>query len=239
MLLRSFFALALLCTGVSSYTPTKPTNNRSNSNKIHKAEQSSRRAFLSSSIALPLLSISVPSSLAFDNRLDDKYADATPQTGKQPDNLGADKRTSRTAGSYTGLAPCSTSPNCWCSSAPFSDNPSRYIAPWSGKSIADVKQVIDTYQVGQQGIDGGGFNIVTYDPKAQYLYVQFQSYKAGYIDDVEFWYNPQSNKFDVRSASRLGMSDLGVNGKRLNYIGSRLEKEFGWVLERRKNGSLV
>ena len=35
------------------------------------------------------------------------------------------------------------------------------------------------------------------------------------------------------------MSDLGVNAKRLDYIGTRLEKEYGWVLERRKNGSLV
>jgi len=99
--------------------------------------------------------------------------------------------------------------------------------------------VIDTYKVGQNGIDGGGFNVVEYDEKEKYLYVQFQSYKSGYIDDFECWFNPQSGKFDVRSASRVGMSDVGVNAKRLEYIGGRLEKEHGWTLERRKNGFLV
>jgi len=102
-----------------------------------------------------------------------------------------------------------------------------------------VKKVVDTYEVGQGGIDGGGFQIKEYDEKNQYIYVQFQSYKAGYIDDFEVWLNPEKGQFDVRSASRLGMSDLGVNAKRLDYIGTRLEKEYGWVLERRKNGSLV
>jgi uncharacterized protein (DUF1499 family) len=78
-----------------------------------------------------------------------------------------------------------------------------------------------------------------YDENKQYLYAQFQSYKSGYIDDVEFWFNPEKKQFDVRSASRLGQSDLGVNAKRLEYIGGRLEKEFGWKLKRRKSGSLV
>jgi uncharacterized protein (DUF1499 family) len=69
--------------------------------------------------------------------------------------------------------------------------------------------------------------------------VQFQSYKYGYIDDTEFWYNPSKKQFDIRSASRLGQSGLGVNAKRLEYIGGRLEKEYGWKLNRRKNGSLA
>jgi hypothetical protein len=61
-----------------------------------------------------------------------------------------------------------------------------------------VKNVIDTYQVGQQGIEGGGFGIMDYNEGAQYLYVQFQSYKNGYnIDDAEFWYNPEKKQFDV------------------------------------------
>lgn len=207
------------------------------------SSSSRRRVFALASTALvaPLASFlpPAPPSAAFENRLDDRYADATPQSGTQPGNLGVSSRTSKKEGSYSGLAPCPSSPNCWCSSAPFGDNPARYLPAWKGGSITEVKSVIDSYEVGQQGIDGGGFKVVDYNEGDQYLYVQFQSYKAGYIDDVEFWYNPQKGLFDVRSASRIGMSDLGVNAKRLNYIGSRLEKEFGWELERRKNGSLV
>jgi uncharacterized protein (DUF1499 family) len=202
-----------------------------------------RDLFRGAFASIPVIAIAATQAAseadAFDNRLDEKYAGATPQSGTQPSDLGHGDRSSRTKGSYNGLKACGTSPNCWCSSAPFADAPARYIAPWSGNSIQDMKKVIDTYKVGQNGIDGGGFKVIDYDEKEQYLYVQFQSFKAGYIDDLECWFNPASGKFDVRSSSRVGMSDLGVNAKRLEYIGARLEKEFGWTLERRKNGSLV
>jgi uncharacterized protein (DUF1499 family) len=196
-----------------------------------------RRAFLVSSFStLPVL---VPAANAFDNRLDDKYADVRPSIGPQPSDLGVSERVSNTKGTYFGLKPCGTSPNCYCSSAPFEDSPARYLPPWGGGSIQDVKKVIDSYEVGQNNIDGGGFEIIKFDEERQYIYVQFQSYKAGYIDDFECWYNPESKTFNVRSASRLGLSDLGVNGKRLEYIATRLEKEFGWSLKRRKSGKLV
>ncbi len=202
-----------------------------------------RRDFLVKGLSLlsasTLLSQGPQAGNAFENRLDDKYVDVTPQTGTQPTGLGHLERASRTKGSYTGLKQCGTSPNCWCSSVPFSDSPARFIPAWEGNAIQDVKKVIDTYEVGQNGVDGGGFEIIDYNEGDKYIYVQFQSYKNGYIDDFECWYNPLSQKFDVRSASRIGMSDLGVNAKRLEYIGGRLEKEFGWKLERRKNGSLV
>ena len=214
-----------------------------NTEQIKEGNGKCRRAFLTVGASL-LSSLTLCSSVteaanAFENRLDNKYADVIPQTGTQPTDLGHLERASKTKGSYTGLKQCGNSPNCWCSSAPFADAPARFIPSWGGKSIEDLKQVIDTYQVGQNGIDGGGFKIIEYDEKGKYMYVQFQSYKAGYIDDFECWFNPQSQKFDVRSSSRLGMSDLGVNAKRLEYIGGRLEMEFGWTLERRKNGSLV
>jgi uncharacterized protein (DUF1499 family) len=209
----------------------------------HRPNKSNvRRNLIGSTFIYPLVTVfnPVPSN-AFDNKLQGAYANVTPQVGQQPTDLGVSERASRSSavGSYKGLKPCATSPNCWCSSAPFADNPARYLAPWKGSSIQDVKKVIDSYEVGQQGIDGGGFAIIDYDEKNQYIYVQFQSYKSGYIDDFEMWYNPKSQAFDVRSSSRLGYSDLGVNAKRLNYIGDRLEKEHGWTLERRKSGSLV
>ena len=48
-----------------------------------------------------------------------------------------------------------------------------------------------------------------------------------------------SGKFDVRSASRVGYSDLGVNMKRLEYIAARLEKEFKWAFEMKDDSSLA
>ena len=189
--------------------------------------------------SLATLTTAVPSSAnAFDNRLDDKYANAVQTPGTQPKDLGHLERSN-----YVGLKECGNSPNCWNSSPPKASNPARWLPAWdsNGGSIQDVKAVVDTYQVGQNNIDGGGFKVMEFENKgdSQYLYVQFQSYKAGYIDDFECWFNPQSKKFDVRSSSRVGYSDLGVNALRLEYIANRLEKEHGWTFERRKNGKLV
>eukprot|EP00566_Odontella_aurita_P017506 CAMPEP_0113570798 /NCGR_PEP_ID=MMETSP0015_2-20120614/25190_1 /TAXON_ID=2838 /ORGANISM="Odontella" /LENGTH=262 /DNA_ID=CAMNT_0000473661 /DNA_START=86 /DNA_END=874 /DNA_ORIENTATION=+ /assembly_acc=CAM_ASM_000160 len=250
----SFLLVATsLISGGSCYNaPNQRQSHRRASSSSAPDATGDRRSFLVASALSPLIAAVAgvgvaslpppPSASAFENRIDDKYADVVPQEGVPPTNLGP--RTGRPSksspgGSYTGLAPCPPSPNCWCSSAPFGDNAARYIGPWRGASIRDVKRVIDTYEAGRGGIDGGGYRVVEYDENGQYLYVQFQSYKAGYVDDVEFWYNPAGGAFDVRSASRVGYSDLGVNAKRLEYIGGRLEREYGWELVRRKSGSLV
>ncbi|NJM58446.1 MAG: DUF1499 domain-containing protein, partial [Synechococcales cyanobacterium RU_4_20] len=40
----------------------------------------------------------------------------------------------------------------------------------------------------------------------------------GYVDDVEFYADDATQTLHVRSASRLGKSDLGLNRKRLDAI---------------------
>lgn len=212
-----------------------------------KKENNNRRGFLVTGLtaflpwAMTAAATRPTDAKAFENRLNDRYADAIPQTGKQPKDLGHSQRSN-----YVGLKECGNSPNCWNSSAPKSNIPARWLPAWeaNGRSIEDVKRIVDTYEVGHDDIDGGGFKIMEYnnnkkEPDDQYLYVQFQSYKAGYIDDFECWFNSESKKFDVRSSSRVGYSDLGVNASRLEYIANRLEKEYGWTFNRRKNGRLV
>jgi len=51
-----------------------------------------------------------------------------------------------------------------------------------------------------------------------YIYAQSTSRLMGFVDDVEFYFNPETNLIDVRSASRIGESDLGVNRKRIEQI---------------------
>jgi uncharacterized protein (DUF1499 family) len=55
-----------------------------------------------------------------------------------------------------------------------------------------------------------------------YLYVEFTSALMGFVDDVEFYIAPEGGGIQVRSASRLGESDLGVNRKRVEEIRKRL-----------------
>ena len=51
-----------------------------------------------------------------------------------------------------------------------------------------------------------------------YLYTQFTTHWMGFVDDVEFYVNENKGIIDVRSASRLGESDLGVNRQRIEEI---------------------
>lgn len=58
--------------------------------------------------------------------------------------------------------------------------------------------------------------------RPDYLYVQFTTRLMRYVDDAEFWLDPVAGAVQVRSASRLGRSDLGVNRKRVEAIRARL-----------------
>jgi uncharacterized protein (DUF1499 family) len=57
--------------------------------------------------------------------------------------------------------------------------------------------------------------------RADYLYVECTSEWMGYVDDVEFYFPPGEKIIHVRSASRLGSSDFGVNRKRIEAIRAR------------------
>ncbi|MBX2883801.1 MAG: DUF1499 domain-containing protein [Granulosicoccus sp.] len=55
-----------------------------------------------------------------------------------------------------------------------------------------------------------------------YLHATFTSRLMGYIDDVEFLVDEDGKSVQVRSASRLGVSDLGVNAKRIAFLREQL-----------------
>jgi uncharacterized protein (DUF1499 family) len=46
----------------------------------------------------------------------------------------------------------------------------------------------------------------------------------GFVDDVEFLLDDSAKVIHVRSASRLGESDLGVNRKRIETIRAKLNE---------------
>lgn len=61
------------------------------------------------------------------------------------------------------------------------------------------------------------------ESQSDYLYAQFTTPLLKFVDDVEFWFEPHSNVIHVRSASRLGRSDLGVNRRRIEMIRKQLD----------------
>ena len=58
-----------------------------------------------------------------------------------------------------------------------------------------------------------------------YLYAQFTSRIMRYVDDVEFLEDPSEGVTHVRSASRLGYSDLGANRSRIENIRSLISND--------------
>ena len=60
------------------------------------------------------------------------------------------------------------------------------------------------------------------DSRADYLYVQYTTRLLKFVDDVEFWFDPANKVIQVRSASRIGRSDFGVNRQRIEALRQRL-----------------
>jgi uncharacterized protein (DUF1499 family) len=60
------------------------------------------------------------------------------------------------------------------------------------------------------------------EPRPGYLYLRFTTRWLGFVDDAEFWFDPRSRVIQVRSASRLGRSDFGVNRARVEALRARL-----------------
>jgi uncharacterized protein (DUF1499 family) len=107
------------------------------------------------------------------------------------------------------LSPCPTSPNCVSSQAADADHriaPIAYTGDAAG-ALAKLARVI--------AAKGGATIVAQHDG---YLYATFQTPLMGFVDDVEFVVDPARNVIHVRSASRLGYRDLGVNRKRIETL---------------------
>ncbi len=121
-------------------------------------------------------------------------------SGTRPTNLGV------TAGN---LLDCPNSPNCVSSQSTDAEHkisPLTYTGD-PAQALESLKAVISSMP---------RTKIIT--AEGNYLYAEFTSALMGYVDDVEFYLNTDKSIIEVRSASRLGESDLGVNRDRVESI---------------------
>jgi uncharacterized protein (DUF1499 family) len=126
-------------------------------------------------------------------------------SGQRPDYLGVN------AGQ---LAPCPNTPNCVSSQ---SSDPRYRVEPLVYTSAPE-----QAWQNLKTAIQSSGrAKIIT--ETEDYLYAEFTSSLMGFVDDVEFYLNKDKNAIEVRSASRLGESDLGVNRKRVEALRTKLQ----------------
>ncbi len=62
------------------------------------------------------------------------------------------------------------------------------------------------------------------ESKPNYLRAEFRSTLFRFVDDIEFMINDTPGVMHVRSASRAGYWDLGVNRRRVEQIRVKLEQ---------------
>jgi len=110
------------------------------------------------------------------------------------------------------LRACPDSPNCVCSEAYAETDASHHIPPvkLSGNNTEAPWKLLR-----QTIIDQGG-QIIREDNS--YLHAEFTSSIFRFVDDLELRMDRQNGLIHLRSASRVGRSDLGANRKRIEAI---------------------
>jgi uncharacterized protein (DUF1499 family) len=107
------------------------------------------------------------------------------------------------------LKPCPDSPNCVSS---LSSDPQRAVAP-----IACSGSISETRRNLLKVISAMPRTHIVRDEET-YLHVEFTSGVFRFVDDVEFFFDEEFKRIDVRSASRVGYWDMGANRKRIEEI---------------------
>lgn len=115
------------------------------------------------------------------------------------------------------LADCPDSPNCVNSQ---SSDPRHAIRPlrWTGTAPNAIDRMT---------------KVIQRQPRAKiisssnnYLRAEFASLLFGFVDDLEVFVDSGEQKIHIRSASRIGYSDLGANRRRVERISRAFLEDF-------------
>jgi uncharacterized protein (DUF1499 family) len=127
-------------------------------------------------------------------------------SSRRPENLGVQQG---------HLSPCPDSPNCVSSRADDAGHRTEPI-PFKGSpdgAVAQLKAAIQNIPRMQIVSEAG-----------DYLHAEATSLLFRFVDDVEFLVDREAKVIHVRSASRVGHSDLGANRARVERIRQEFRK---------------
>ncbi len=107
------------------------------------------------------------------------------------------------------LAPCPASPNCVSS---FAEDEEHRVEPLSfdgepATALARLQRILEATP-----------RTAVVDSSDTYLHAEATSLIFRYVDDLEILIDAGAGKIHLRSASRAGYSDLGVNRKRVKAL---------------------
>lgn len=117
------------------------------------------------------------------------------------------------AGGDRTLPPCPDTPNCVSTetaresqrvpTVPFTDAPQAALARAKAALLAEPRTTVTSERDG-------------------YLHAECTSFVFRFVDDVDIMVDSVAHVYRLRSASRVGRGDLGVNRKRIARISARL-----------------
>lgn len=139
-------------------------------------------------------------------------------------------------GGARSLGLCPPTPNCISTAEELNDighfAPPLTYNPQDGRGSrkpATQAQAMDELVSVVETLKPDGFTPKVIKRTEDYLYAEYESPTFGFIDDVEFWFQPgEFSRVEYRSASRIGESDGQVNRKRIKAIRQALERK-GWA----------
>lgn len=114
------------------------------------------------------------------------------------------------------LAPCPRSPNCVSSLAPDADH---RVAPLTLRVPAE-----QGWEAARRAVLALPRTRIV-DERPGSLHAECTSRWLRFVDDLELALDPDGARIDVRSASRVGYSDLGVNRARVESLRAALRRE--------------
>ena len=116
------------------------------------------------------------------------------------------------------LKPCPDTPNCVSSLA---EDEQHFIEP-----ILVSAKPEETRDIILKTLDEFS-RVKVIEAQSNYIHAEFTSMIFRFVDDVEFYFPSGESgvvRVDIRSASRVGRSDLGVNRKRMEAIRGKIER---------------
>ena len=127
--------------------------------------------------------------------------------GRMPEGLGVDGGL---------LAPCPNKPNCVSSFAGDEDHRIEAIAIEGSDEVAwqNLRRLLE-----------GAPRVEIVTSSATYIHAVYTTPIMRFRDDVEFLLRTDENEIAVRSASRVGYSDMGLNRDRIDAIRAALEAD--------------
>lgn len=119
---------------------------------------------------------------------------------RTPTNLGVEKGC---------LAPMPLSPNAVSTQT---EDPEKHIDPWVYKGSLETAKACVMEAVQRYG------NATVVNEQKDYIHVVFKTGLMKFRDDVEFYFDEVDQVIHIRSASRIGYSDMGLNRQRYETL---------------------